>query len=203
VRTWRRGHHFRTNNLCGSRCADQNCGLEIAKCLAPSTPDICHRLLRVGAWRFARKEHASCANRIGTGDRREFLGRNGTLSNPAALKRACLSGRVGAGLDPCGAVQAVFDLPAGEEQEIGFRLGAGRDLAEAQNLIRRFQGSRAARGALEAVQEYWKLTLSAVHVETPDPSVNLMTNGWLLYQILSCRLWGRTGFYQSGGAFGF
>ena len=138
-----------------------------------------------------------------TGDRREFLGRNGALSNPAALKRACLSGRVGAGLDPCGAVQAVFDLPAGEEQEIGFRLGAGRDLAEAQNLIRRFQGSHAARGALEAVQEYWKLTLSAVHVETPDPSVNLMTNGWLLYQILSCRLWGRTGFYQSGGAFGF
>ena len=138
-----------------------------------------------------------------TGDRREFLGRNGTLSDPAALKRACLSGRVGAGLDPCGAVQAVFDLPAGKEQEIGFRLGAGRDLGEAQNLIRRFQGSRAARGALEAVQEYWKLTLSAVHVETPDPSVNLMTNGWLLYQILSCRLWGRTGFYQSGGAFGF
>ncbi|HEY2122885.1 MAG TPA: hypothetical protein VGH07_04765, partial [Chthoniobacterales bacterium] len=138
-----------------------------------------------------------------TGDRREFLGRNGTLSNPAALKRACLSGRVGAGLDPCGAVQAVFDLSAGKEQEIGFRLGAGRDLGEAQNLIRRFQGSHAARGALEAVQEYWKLTLSAVHVETPDPSVNLMTNGWLLYQILSCRLWGRTGFYQSGGAFGF
>jgi cellobiose phosphorylase len=138
-----------------------------------------------------------------TGDRNEFLGRNGALSNPAALKRLRLSGAVGAGLDPCGAVQAVFDLPAGQEQEVVFRLGACSGLTDVHKLIYRFRGSRAAQAALVDVRKYWKQTLGAVHVETPDPSVNLMVNGWLLYQTLSCRLWGRTGFYQSGGAFGF
>ena len=138
-----------------------------------------------------------------TGDRNEFLGRNGALSTPAALKRVRLSGKVGAGLDPCGALQVTFDLPGEQERETIFRLGADRDLAEVQNLIRRFRGADTARAALESVRKYWKQTLEAVQVETPDPSVNLMANGWLLYQILSCRLWGRTGFYQSGGAFGF
>jgi cyclic beta-1,2-glucan synthetase len=138
-----------------------------------------------------------------TGDRKEFLGRNGILSNPAALKRERLSGKTGAGLDPCGAMQITYDLPEGEEQEVGFHLGAGRGLEEAKNLIYRFRGAQADRAALEAVREYWKQTLNAVHVETPDPSVDLMVNGWLLYQVLSSRLWGRTGFYQSGGAFGF
>jgi cyclic beta-1,2-glucan glucanotransferase len=138
-----------------------------------------------------------------TGDRNEFLGRNGILSNPAALKRAHLSGKIGAGLDPCGAMQVTFDLSEGQEREVGFRLGAGRGVEEVQNLIRRFRDAQAGRAALKAVREYWEQTLGAVQVETPDPSVNLMVNGWLLYQILSCRLWGRTGFYQSGGAFGF
>lgn len=138
-----------------------------------------------------------------TGDRKEFLGRNGSLAHPAALKRARLSGKVGAGLDSCGAVQIAFDLPAGEERELTFRLGVGRSAAEVQTLIRRFRRPGASRAALEGVWEYWKRTLGAVQVETPDPSVNLLANGWLLYQTLSCRLWGRTGFYQSGGAYGF
>jgi cyclic beta-1,2-glucan synthetase len=138
-----------------------------------------------------------------TGDRNEFLGRNGALSTPAALKRVRLSGKVGAGLDPCGALQVTFDLPDGQERETSFRLGAGRGLAEVQNLIHRFRGADTAGAAFESVRKYWKQTLETVQVETPEPSVNLMANGWLLYQILSCRLWGRTGFYQSGGAFGF
>jgi cellobiose phosphorylase len=125
------------------------------------------------------------------------------MSNPVALKRERLSGKAGAGLDPCGALQVTIDLPDGEERETRFCLGAGRDLAHTQNLIERSREAGAAQAALEAVWKYWKQTLSAVHVETPDASVNLMANGWLLYQILSCRLWGRTGFYQSGGAFGF
>ncbi len=138
-----------------------------------------------------------------TGDRKEFLGRNGGLSQPAALKRVRLSGKVGAGLDPCGAVQVAFDLPDGQEHETSFRLGVGRNAAEVQNLIRRFRRADASRVALEGVWAYWNRTLGAVNVDTPDPAVNVMANGWLLYQTLSCRLWGRTGFYQSGGAYGF
>jgi len=138
-----------------------------------------------------------------TGDRKEFLGRNGSMSNPAALKRERLSGKTGVGLDPCGAVQVTFDLQDREEREILFCLGAGRDLAHAQNLIERYREAGAAQAALEGVCQHWKQTLGAIHVETPDASANLIANGWLLYQVLSCRLWGRTGFYQSGGAFGF
>ena len=138
-----------------------------------------------------------------TGDRKEFIGRNGTLANPAALKRTRLSGRVGAGLDPCGAVQVSFNLPDGQERETSFRLGVGRNPAEVQNLIRRYRREDASRVALQGVWDYWNRSLGTVSVDTPDPAVNLMANGWLLYQTLSCRLWGRTGFYQSGGAYGF
>jgi cyclic beta-1,2-glucan synthetase len=138
-----------------------------------------------------------------TGDRREFLGRNGRLAQPAALKRARLSGRVGAGLDPCGAVQVVFDLPDGQERETRFRLGVARNSGELPGLIQRFRGVEATRSALKEVWAQWNRTLGAVNVDTPDPAVNVMANGWLLYQTLSCRVWGRTGFYQSGGAFGF
>jgi cellobiose phosphorylase len=138
-----------------------------------------------------------------TGDRKEFIGRNGSLAHPAAMKRARLSGKVGAGLDPCGAVQVAFNLADGQERETSFRLGVGRSMTEVHNLIQRFRYADAVRTALEGVWEYWNRTLGSVNVDTPDPSVNVMANGWLLYQTLSCRVWGRTGFYQSGGAYGF
>ena len=138
-----------------------------------------------------------------SGDRTEFLGRNGTLRSPAAMTRSRLSGKVGAALDPCAAIQVPFELADGQEREIIFRLGAGRDADDAGNLLRRFRGSAAARGALETVWQYWNHTLGAVNVETPDQSVNVLTNGWLLYQTLACRLWARSGYYQSAGAFGF
>jgi cellobiose phosphorylase len=138
-----------------------------------------------------------------TGDRKEFIGRNGSLAEPAALKRVRLSGKVGAGLDPCGAMQVSFNLLEGQERETGFRLGVGRSTADVQNLIRRFRRADANRVALEGVWDYWNRTLGTVTVDTPDPAVNVMANGWLLYQTLSGRLWGRTGFYQSGGAYGF
>jgi cellobiose phosphorylase len=143
------------------------------------------------------------ATRTLTGDRKEFIGRNSNLSQPAALRRARLSGKVGAGLDPCGAVQVSFNLSDGEERETSFRLGVGRSASDVQILIRRFRRADAGRAALEGVWAYWNRTLGAVNVDTPDPAVNVMANGWLLYQTLSCRLWGRTGFYQSGGAYGF
>jgi cellobiose phosphorylase len=138
-----------------------------------------------------------------SGNRAEFVGRNGTLGNPAAMGRAQLSGKTGAGLDPCGAIQVGFELADGEARELVFLLGAGRDLEDAGNLVQRFRGSSAARGALEAVWQHWNHTLGAVQVETPDPSINVLSNGWLVYQTLACRVWARSGYYQSGGAFGF
>ena len=143
------------------------------------------------------------ANRTVSGDRTEFLGRNGTLRNPAAMTRSRLSGKVGAALDPCAAIQVPFELADGQEREFIFTLGVGRDADDAGNLVHRFRGSAAARGALEAVWQHWNHTLGAVQVETPDPSLNLLANGWLLYQTLACRLWARSGYYQPGGAFGF
>jgi cyclic beta-1,2-glucan synthetase len=142
-------------------------------------------------------------NRSLSGDRTEFLGRNGTLRSPAAMKRSRLSGKVGAALDPCAAIQVPFELADGEEREIIFRIGAGQDANDASDLLQRFRGADAARRSLETVWQYWNHTLGAVNVETPDPTVNVLTNGWLLYQTMACRLWARSGYYQSAGAFGF
>jgi cyclic beta-1,2-glucan synthetase len=138
-----------------------------------------------------------------SGDRLEFIGRNGTMAAPASMTRTRLSGRVGAGLDPCLAMQVPIELAVDQEREIVFSFGSGRDAADARALVQRFRGTGPARTALAEVGAYWKATLGAVTVETPDPSLNFLTNGWLLYQVLSARLWGRSGFYQSGGAFGF
>ena len=138
-----------------------------------------------------------------TGNRTEFIGRNGTLRRPAAMMRTRLSGRLGAALDPCAAIQVVFDLSDGQEHEIIFKLGVGCNADDASNLVRRFRGSSAARDALEMIWRHWAHTLGAIYVETPDPSLNVITNGWLLYQTLACRLWARSATYQSGGAFGF
>jgi len=138
-----------------------------------------------------------------TCDRTEFIGRNGTLKNPDAMLRSRLSGKNGVALDPCAAIQVPFDLAPGQEREIIFRLGTGRHMEDANNLIRRFRGSGPAYSALEAVWHFWSQTLGAVQVETPDPSLNILANGWLLYQNLACRIWARTGYYQSGGAYGF
>jgi cyclic beta-1,2-glucan synthetase len=143
------------------------------------------------------------ATRTLTGDRAEFIGRNGNFSAPAALNRVRLSGKVGAGLDACAAMHVSFELAPGDECEIVFTIGAGQNADDAANLIRRYRGSTAARESLRAVWQYWNHTLGAVNIDTPDPSVNVLGNGWLLYQTLACRVWARSGFYQSGGAFGF
>jgi cyclic beta-1,2-glucan synthetase len=138
-----------------------------------------------------------------TGDRTEFLGRNGTPANPAAMRRIRLSGRVGAGFDPCAAMQVQVALDDGQEKDIIFILGAAGSEDQARQLVQRFRSAGDAYRALEGVWHYWSRTLGVVYVETPDPAVNFLTNGWLVYQTLACRMWGRTGFYQSGGAFGF
>ena len=124
-----------------------------------------------------------------TTDRSEFIGRNGTLSNPDAMNRVRLSGKRGAALDPCAAIQVVFDLAEEEEREVIFRLGAGRNMEETLALIQRFEGSKTAQNALEKVKKFWLHTLSTVQIETPDAATNILANGWLNYQTLSCRIW--------------
>ena len=143
------------------------------------------------------------ATRTLSGDRNEFIGRNGTLQKPAAMLRARLSGKVGAAMDPCAAIQVPFDLGEGQSRDVIFRLGAGRGVDSTSSLVQRFRRAGTARAALEAVRDYWKRTLCVVQVRTGQPALDVLTNGWLLYQTIACRLWGRSGFYQSGGAYGF
>jgi cyclic beta-1,2-glucan synthetase len=138
-----------------------------------------------------------------TSDRTEFLGRNGTYKNPDAMGKAKLSGRVGASQDSCGVLQSAMDLTDSEERILVFRLGAGKDQYSALQTAKKSKGSIVASEALARVKDFWKKTLSTVQVETPDPAINFLFNGWLNYQTLASRIWGRSGFYQSGGAFGF
>lgn len=138
-----------------------------------------------------------------TCDRAEFIGRNSNLRNPDAMSRVKLSGRIGLALDPCAAIQVPLELAVQEEREIVFRLGAGKDFAETSATARLAKGSENALDALNKVKDNWKKIIGTLRVQTPDPAINILSNGWLTYQTLSSRLWGRSGFYQSGGAFGF
>jgi len=139
-----------------------------------------------------------------TGDRREFLGRNGTLDNPAALAphALSLSRRVGAGLDPCGVLQTPLELAPGESTEIVFFLGEAASAADAQFLIANYR-TADLDATLGEVTQYWDDLLGTVQVKTPDRAMDIMLNRWLLYQTVACRLWARSAFYQASGAFGF
>ena len=137
------------------------------------------------------------------GDRRDFLGVQGSLRHPVAMQQPRLSGRVGVALDPCAALRVPLVLSPGQTHEIVFRLGAGATPQEARTLLKRWRGPAAAHAALHSVQQYWKHTLGAVQIQTPNRALDILANGWLLYQVLACRLWARTAFYQASGAFGF
>jgi cyclic beta-1,2-glucan synthetase len=138
-----------------------------------------------------------------TTDRTEFLGRLGSLREPAALARIGLASAVNAGLDPCAAIQLHVDLAPGASEEIFFLIGEGTDRIESLALITQTQAPGQVEKLWQAVQQQWDEILDTITVETPEPGMDLMLNRWLLYQTLSCRLWGRTGLYQSSGAFGF
>src|SRR5690606_35493198 len=134
-----------------------------------------------------------------TADRREFIGRNGNLSDPQAMKRTKLSGRTSAGIDACAALQVSFELLEGGEKEIIFQIGNESTYESAIALMQGFNNGRAIATSLSGVWEFWTDALQPVHIETPDKALNILANGWLTYQTLASRLFARSGFYQSGG----
>jgi cyclic beta-1,2-glucan synthetase len=138
-----------------------------------------------------------------TGNRAEFIGRNGSLDAPAGLLSShVLKNRVGAGLDPCAALETVIELEPNGRVEIVFLLGQGNDRAHAGELVQRYRATETATTFI-SVKQSWEQVLTKVQVKTPDRELDLMLNRWLLYQTLSCRMWARAAFYQVGGAFGF
>jgi len=138
-----------------------------------------------------------------TADRTEFLGRNGRYDRPAGLDRIGLAGTVRAGLDPCAAFQIHLDMEPGEVQEVFFLVGQGANRKETLRLIKRHCDPAQVAAAWEEVTKFWDDLLDTVTVQTPDPAMDLLLNRWLLYQALSCRVWGRSALYQSSGAFGY
>jgi cyclic beta-1,2-glucan synthetase len=165
-------------------------------------------LLACNPWRAEFGERVAFVDLRGRqqslgGDRREFLGRHGGLDDPAALRGdAPLSGRTGAGLDPCGALQTTLELPVDGEDEIVLLLGDASDEDAARALVRRYREADLD-AALDAAKRQWDDVLGAVQVRTPDRAMDLMLNRWLPYQALCCRVWARTAYYQASGAYGF
>jgi cellobiose phosphorylase len=137
-------------------------------------------------------------------DRQAFIGRNASPSRPRALTHTHeLDGRCGAGLDPCLVFQVRVELAPGEEWTCSFLLGEGEDRATALGLVARYRDPAIIERTFDEVSRFWEYTLSGVRIETPAPAIDLMVNGWLSYQNLTCRIWARTAYYQSGGAYGF
>jgi cyclic beta-1,2-glucan synthetase len=165
-------------------------------------------LLACNSWGVAFPGRVAFADLGGThhtftADRGEFLGRNGGPALPAALAgKAALSGAVGAGLDPCAALQRVVELAAGESIEVVFFLGQCESAEKARELVTRYRRTDLD-AVLAQVTEHWRVLLGAVQVKTPDRAMDIMLNGWLLYQTLACRIWARSAFYQASGAYGF
>jgi cyclic beta-1,2-glucan synthetase len=138
-----------------------------------------------------------------TCDRKEFIGRNGSLAEPAAMRRTALSGRDGAGLDPCAAIQTSIELAPGEAREVIFLLGQAESIESARAINARFRSIHSVNEAFEAVLGFWNQVLGTIEIKTPDASMDTLVNRWLLCQTLACRVYGRSAFYQSSGAFGF
>ncbi|HWR61572.1 MAG TPA: glycosyl transferase, partial [Clostridia bacterium] len=138
-----------------------------------------------------------------TGDRATFFGLRGSQAQPAVLVNDALPEITGAGLDPCAAISAKAALEPEEEMTAVFLLGHANSQEEAVEIARHYLATETAQNELERVKQFWNDKLEAVQIHTPDDSFDIMQNGWLMYQTISCRLWARSGYYQAGGAFGF
>lgn len=137
------------------------------------------------------------------GDRTAFIGRNRSLADPAAMELPRLSKRTGAGLDPCAALRVTLEMGPGEIREINCMLGQAESVAQARQLVLSYRGDRALEESLDQTRAWWDALLGTIEVRTPELAADLLINRWLQYQSLNCRIWGRSAFYQSGGAFGF
>ena len=137
------------------------------------------------------------------GDRSCFVGRHRTLSDPLAMHLSRLACQSGAGLDPCAALQVEVVLQPQHQQTVAVFIGQADSIAQARALIRKYQKVDVCQSALEETRDWWAQQLGGIEVKTPDPAADLLINRWLLYQSLSCRIWGRSAVYQSGGAFGY
>jgi cyclic beta-1,2-glucan synthetase len=135
--------------------------------------------------------------------RSEFLGINGSMDFPQAMKTKCLSNRAGVWHDPCSAIQIQLNLDPGESKELIFLLGQEESPERVRQLINTYNSTERAELALKEVKKFWDDRLGVLKVSTPDTSMDLMLNRWLIYQTYSARLMARTGFYQAGGAYGF
>ncbi len=138
-----------------------------------------------------------------TGDRNEFFGRNGSIENPAAMSRERLSGKMGPQYDACGAVQTKFMLEPGAERTIYILLGCEHSREAAVKLAQKYSQKNVCERSFEHVREFWDGVLDQVSVSTPCAEMDVMLNGWLVYQTLGCRMWARSAFYQAGGAYGY
>ncbi len=168
----------------------------------------CHAILANNGWNpeFAGRVAflaASLPPHSLTGDRYDFIGHEGDMKNPAALRHWGLGGRFTAGGDACAAYQIHLDIGAGETVEAYFVLGQGENREDTARLIRRWTDPASIEDEFSEVCESWRKRLGAVSVKTPDPAFDLMVNRWLIYQSVASRLMARAGFYQAGGAFGF
>jgi cyclic beta-1,2-glucan synthetase len=138
-----------------------------------------------------------------TADRQEFLGRNGILESPAAMSQQRLSGTTGPLYNPCGSVQFKLTIAPGCEQKAYILLGCEASREAAAKLADKYDQSGICEQAFEQVREFWDGVLDQISVSTPSPELDVLLNNWLLYQVLGCRMWARTAFYQAGGAYGF
>lgn len=152
---------------------------------------------------LAAKRNDSSDDLSWSADRSEFLGRNGTFENPAAMKQEHLSGQTGSLHDTCGAVQTKLILEPGTERTLYILLGCEHSRDTAVQLAQKYRQADSCDQALELVRKFWDGVLDQISVSTPCPEMNLLLNGWLLYQTLGCRMWARSAFYQAGGAYGF
>ena len=171
---------------------DEPTGMLLAR--NPFHPDESTRLAFLDSDRKARTV---------TSDRVEFLGRNGSVAEPAAMARASLAGTTGAGIDPCAAIQVNFEISPGGTEQLVFVLGQAGTIEEARRIVGHHRDPARFEETLAEVKAGWDHVLGAVQVKTPDRGMDLVLNHWLLYQALSCRFWGRSATYQSGGAYGF